>query len=512
MLNKVRLRLLLNNMAVFTVIFSLLFAGIWTLMHRNIVLQTERMLEKTVRGEHWPMPPEPYPGQDGDKNGSGQEAPSTSGQTEQSTQTDQAANETSTSAGIGQYTTVEGSASTAARDGRYADNGGSDHTAGGLEAGTDAIINGTLGRFNFPLSRNAFVLFNTGGTVAAMYGPDSIGADQTEAIARSILSTGLERGIVKVEAVGANYRYYTLVQEDGKTAVAFTDSEVETAVIGSLVSTFLVVGMLSLLCIFVSSWFLTNRALVPIRQAWDRQNRFVADASHELRTPMTAISTNLDVILSCPEDTVSSQQRWFLNIRRAYSRMNTLVDDLLFLARSDAGELTDPVTAFDLKPAFEETLETFEAIFRKNSLSVDAAGLESVELVASEKRIRQVAAILLDNAVKYTHPGGSIRVRCRRDGARCEFEVSDTGIGMAPEHLDRIFERFYRIDPSRSREVGGNGMGLAIAHQIVVQHGGTLSVESTPGEGSTFTVSMPLKGRAARWPDVRRLFGRSAKR
>lgn len=484
MLKKVRLRLLLNNMAVFTVIFSLLFIGIWTLMHRNIVLQTEGMLARTVNGERWPMPPAPdAPAQMDDEPADGQ---TTSG------------------------TDVYGAHGESRADDRNLETVMDPDKDIVKDPGKDSgsILIGSLGRFAFPLSRNAFVLFNADGSVAAMYGPDSIDAAQTEAIAGEILKLGREKGILRDESVGSSYRYLTRTHEDGRIAVAFTDSEVETAVVGSLLSTFLVVGFLSLLCIFISSWFLTNRALVPIRQAWDRQNRFVADASHELRTPMTAISTNLDVILSCPEDTISSQQKWFLNIRRAYQRMNTLVDDLLFLARSDAGELTDPVSSIDLKPEFEETLDTFEAQFLKNNLSLDSTRLESVVLKASGKRIRQVMAILLDNAVKYTHPGGAITVGCRKEGSRAEFSVQDTGIGMEAEHLDRIFERFYRVDPSRTRDIGGNGMGLAIARQIVSQHGGTLQVDSAPGQGSTFVVSLPANGRESQLAQVFRLFRR----
>jgi two-component system, OmpR family, sensor kinase len=224
-------------------------------------------------------------------------------------------------------------------------------------------------------------------------------------------------------------------------------------------------------------------------EALERQRRFAADASHELRTPLTAISGHARMLDEWAlEEDPERARRSVRVIRREAGRMRTLVESLLALTRGDEGARLE-VGRHDLGAVAEEAAQAAR----------DAAeGKVSVEYVPPEHEVRttfdrdrvlQAAAILLDNAVKYTPEGGSVAVRLWEENGRVALEVSDTGIGIPEDELPLVFERFYRTDPSRAD--GGAGLGLSIARQIAESHGGEIRAKSAPGEGSTFTFLLP---------------------
>jgi signal transduction histidine kinase len=226
-------------------------------------------------------------------------------------------------------------------------------------------------------------------------------------------------------------------------------------------------------------------------EALERQRRFAADASHELRTPLTSIGGHARMLDEWAlEEDPERAKRSVGAIRREASRMRALVESLLALTRGDEGAELD-VGLHDLGAVAEEAAQ----------VARDAAGGKvSVEYVRPEReieatfdhgRVFQVASILLDNAVKYTPEGGSVAVGVREEDGRVALEVSDTGVGIAEDHLPLIFERFHRTDPSRAD--GGAGLGLSIARQIAESHGGEIRAKSTPGVGSTFTLLLPKR-------------------
>lgn len=226
-------------------------------------------------------------------------------------------------------------------------------------------------------------------------------------------------------------------------------------------------------------------------EALERQRRFAADASHELRTPLTSVighSRMLDE-WALKEDP-DRAKRSVRAIRREAGRMRTLVEALLALTRGDEGPGLE-VGRHDLATVAEETVQTARDT-ADGKVSIEFTHPDH-EVVATfdRARIRQIASILLDNAVRYTPEGGSVAVRLRQENGRAELEVSDTGIGISEDRLPLIFERFYRADPSRAD--GGAGLGLSIARQIAISHGGGIQAKSTPGKGSTFTLILPKR-------------------
>jgi signal transduction histidine kinase len=232
-------------------------------------------------------------------------------------------------------------------------------------------------------------------------------------------------------------------------------------------------------------------AFIRREEALSRQRRFAADASHELRTPLTAILGHAWVLVewAIEKDPKTAKQS-ALAIRREARRMRGLVEDLLALTRGDEGAPLD-VGRHDLAKVAEEAVQAVRAAVN-GKVSIEYAGSgREVEATFDKGRVLQVAAILLDNAVKYTPEGGRVTVRTWEKKDQVALEVSDTGIGIPQDQLPLIFERFHRVDNSRTEE--GAGLGLAIARQIAESHGGEIEARSTPDEGSTFTLLLPKK-------------------
>jgi signal transduction histidine kinase len=229
-----------------------------------------------------------------------------------------------------------------------------------------------------------------------------------------------------------------------------------------------------------------------VRTAWHKQRAFVADASHELRSPLAAIRCNLDVVLDNPDEPVREKQLYWEGISEETARMSVLVDELLLLARADSDAVVMQKEKVDLSALAEAAVPFMQPLAGKNAVELKLEAPSPVWATGDPARLKQVLIALIDNAVKYTPEGGHVTVSIKHVKDRAVMEVSDTGIGIPKEHVDKIFERFYRVDKARERESGGYGLGLSIAHWIVGQHGGTISVSSEEGKGSTFTVGLPV--------------------
>jgi two-component system, OmpR family, sensor kinase len=231
-----------------------------------------------------------------------------------------------------------------------------------------------------------------------------------------------------------------------------------------------------------------NEMLASLEEAYRAQQRFVADASHELRAPLTAIQGNLELLeraSGIPEDE-RAEALSYLQIET--KRLSRLVTDLLALAHADAGQSMrqQPVELDRL------LLEVFrEARMLSKGQKLSLVELDQIQVQGDPDRLKQLLVILVDNAIKYTPAGGEIRLALRPVPGAALITVSDTGIGIDAEDLPRLFDRFYRADKARARDQGGTGLGLAIATWIVKRHGGQITVESAPGEGTTFSVQLP---------------------
>ena len=250
----------------------------------------------------------------------------------------------------------------------------------------------------------------------------------------------------------------------------------------------LIIGMVS---IIVASYFLARRAMIPIQEAWGKQQQFVADASHELRSPITGIYSNAELMLRHPQLTIQEQSHRVNTIMKESLRMTKLISSLLTLARSDANKAELQVAPVDFSEMIEMVAEHFKPLEELNKVSLIVRIKPAIELMADRERLHQLVVILLDNAFKYTGEGGQILLSCDKDEKSAFLVVQDTGCGIAAEHLPHIFDRFFRGDKARSRDKGGTGLGLAIAKWIVEKHGGKIVVESS-GKGTTFQVSIPI--------------------
>lgn len=231
-----------------------------------------------------------------------------------------------------------------------------------------------------------------------------------------------------------------------------------------------------------------NEMLASLEQAYGTQQRFIADASHELRAPLTLIQANLELARR-PAIPPAEQAAALAEAYAETSRLARLVADLLALARADAGTPIrhEPV---ELDRLVMDVLGETKRLAREHRLAVD--GIEPCTVSGDPDRLRQLLVILLDNALKYTPAGGRVALRLRREGDAAVIAVSDTGVGISPEHLPHIFERFYRADSGRSRDPGGTGLGLPIARWIAQQHGGSIELTSRSGEGTTAEVWLPF--------------------
>jgi signal transduction histidine kinase len=231
--------------------------------------------------------------------------------------------------------------------------------------------------------------------------------------------------------------------------------------------------------------------LTAMRRLEAMRRDFVANVSHELKTPLTSISGYAETLLGDSPD--AGTTRGFLStILSNARRMQRLVDNLLDLAKIEAGHWQPEREPVDLASAARETWTELRDRDTAQSIEfeVDVAG-DAATVLADADAIGQVLTNLLDNALRYTSPGGRIVCRSRRDDGGVAISVSDNGTGIVREHLPRIFERFYRSDPSRSRDEGGTGLGLAIVKHLVEAHGGRVSAESERGAGTTVTCWFP---------------------
>jgi heavy metal sensor kinase len=233
-----------------------------------------------------------------------------------------------------------------------------------------------------------------------------------------------------------------------------------------------------------------NETFARLEAAFERQSRFTADASHELRTPLSVLASHLEFALSRPS--LDADQRETLEAcQRAARRMKSLVEALLLLARADAGNLSIARQSCDLAGIVEECAEMLRplAVQKNAELTLE---LEPCELEGDPALLGQLAVNLLTNAIHYNRPGGRVLASVRAESGRAVLVVEDAGEGIPPGEQAHLFERFYRIDKARSREDGGNGLGLSIVKSIVDLHRGEISFESQPGQGARFTVRLPL--------------------
>ncbi|MDO4546029.1 MAG: HAMP domain-containing sensor histidine kinase, partial [Bacillota bacterium] len=273
--------------------------------------------------------------------------------------------------------------------------------------------------------------------------------------------------------------FYSKTSSGDGEKIAFADSSYFDASVSRSIVTAVVLFLLGMLMMFFISLLLSRLAVAPVRKAWKQQQQFVADASHELKTPLTVILANNDILMVHEEEKVKDQKKWIESTQEEALHMKNLIDDMLFLAQSDEDmerlrlvkgrvNLSDLVT--------EVSLQFEPVIFEKNvTMETDIA--DDLEIEGDETQMKQLVHILLDNAAKYSQTQGRIFLRLFKSGSRIKLLVANTGAVVEKEDLEHLFERFYRSDKARTRE-GGYGLGLSIAKNIVERHDGKIDAKS----------------------------------
>ncbi|NBD24897.1 sensor histidine kinase [Paenibacillus glycinis] len=260
-------------------------------------------------------------------------------------------------------------------------------------------------------------------------------------------------------------------------------------ILRNLLVVFFVILIVFILVAVKLSSSMSKKAMVPIQLTFKQQQQFLADASHELRTPLSIMNTSLDVIELENGDAMTPYAKEVVtDMKEEIGRMSRMVQDLLMLARSDAGSVEFEMRAFDMVPKLRQWVLAFEGVAQKKAIALRTMLPETLTVKGDPERLKQLVYILLDNAIKYTPEAGRVDIGLDPNPRQWRIIVRDSGIGIAEADQPRIFDRFYRVEKHRSREEGSAGLGLAIAKQIVIAHRGSVVLESAPGKGSTFSV------------------------
>lgn len=241
----------------------------------------------------------------------------------------------------------------------------------------------------------------------------------------------------------------------------------------------IIIGLVSLIPLLFLSMIVADASIKPVEEAYNAQKRFIADASHELKTPIAVINTNLDVLEDNKQNTIASQEKWFNYIKFQTGRMSKLIENLLYLAKSDNNEILGTVSDFNLSDAITNILLSFEAVAFEKGLKIDYNEVEeNIYFKGNKDSIDQLILILLDNAAKYAYKNSEIKVALSVKKQKIYFAVENDCDTIQKENLEKLFDRFYRIEESRARQGGGYGLGLSIAKSIVEKNHGKIQAKS----------------------------------
>ena len=315
-----------------------------------------------------------------------------------------------------------------------------------------------------------------------------------------ILSRNLPEGYSTQVVENRSYRTYRVVYDNPllfweqdesynvTETVSLLDITSEKAMIDSL--RFASVGCLlvSILVFGIFSYWRARKAIVPINEAWEKQRQFAADTSHELRNPLASIQTNAELLLANPDQTIEQESKRVASILDSSHHMSSMVSTLLTLARADADQDEFSYSTVDLSQIAETMYEQFAQIASLRDIHVTADIEPGVQLTGDQERLTELLSILLDNAIRYTEPKGSVTISWTIDKNRPVVSIADTGIGIADEEIDAVFQRFYRNDKARFINPEGTGLGLAIARWIVDRHDANLTITSTLNKGTRVTI------------------------
>lgn len=298
----------------------------------------------------------------------------------------------------------------------------------------------------------------------------SVGEQQALAYAQAVADDGKSCGFYE------NYRYRTNETDDG-VLVVFVDCEAELDVFYSTLAVSVLMSLIGYAAVFLLVLLSSGVVLRPVRESYEKQKQFITDASHELKTPLTIIDANVEIL-----EMDHGESEWTESIHNQIRRLSGLTNQLVTLARMDEENGNIQKETFDLSEAVYDTLQGFQAVAQTRDLDLQMQIADAVAYRGEESRIRQLVGILMDNAVKYALSGSTVEVSLYKKGRQIIFEVSNAADGLEPGERQELFGRFYRSDASRSSKTGGSGIGLAVAQAIVTAHKGTIRAFSPDGK------------------------------
>lgn len=314
------------------------------------------------------------------------------------------------------------------------------------------------------------------------------------AIAEAAIRT-FQRGVL-MEAFDSGEQHWRLFGQRFQlrsrvfVVIALADAAVDRRQLRRIIETFIATGVFAALLAALGGWVLSGVSAAPIEQAFEERQRFMAEAAHELRTPLAVLRGQADVALARAGDPAADRAA-LGHIAAEAGRMARIVDDLFTLARADAGERTVRNEKLFLDDVASDAVSAARPLAQASGIDLDIGRYEEAALSGDPDRVRQLVSILIDNALKYTPAGGRVRVEAFREpDGRARLVVADTGPGIAAEDLPRVFDRFYRGAGTKG-SVAGAGLGLPIAKWIAEGHGATLDIDTAPGAGTRVVVTFP---------------------
>ncbi|MGL6201367.1 MAG: sensor histidine kinase [Lachnospiraceae bacterium] len=312
----------------------------------------------------------------------------------------------------------------------------------------------------------------------------SVSEEQLKEIVTQVMDSDNNKG----ELSEYDLRYFSKSDDTGSTRIAFMPLSFERNQLNEimLITVMFIVG--AFFVFFVASILLSRVALKPVERSWEEQNRFMADASHELKTPLTIILANTGILKSNP-DTNSEQMIWVSSTEKEVQRMSSLVDDMLFLAKHADNPPAPEKKTVNFSVIVNTEVLAFESVAFEKGLTLEIQAEPDLRFVGEEVRLKQLVTILVENAVKYSQDNGKIKVSTKRRKGNIILSVFNEGAPIPPEQQHHLFKRFYRADASRTTQ--GSGLGLSIAKVIVGEHKGNITVQSDE-RGTVFTVLLPV--------------------
>ena len=333
-------------------------------------------------------------------------------------------------------------------------------------------------------SRYFAVWFDAEGSISRI-SLDNIAAiaeDDARTLAERVYAQGGEKGFAE------EYRYKRSLS-DGETMLLFLNCQRELGTFRGFLYASILISLVGILGVFLLLLLFSGRIVRPIAESYEKQKRFITDAGHELKTPITIIQADADVLESELEE---ENNEWITDIRRQTHRLSELTGELIYLSRMEEENVSLQTEEFSLSELTEETALSFQSVARSQGKDFRLSVTPGLNISGDEKAVAKLVSILLDNAMKYSPEGGWVELSLTKAGRFARLSVKNSSLPMETGNADRLFERFTREDRSRNSETGGFGLGLAIAKAVTEAHRGSIHAVSEDGRSLTVTADLPL--------------------